>query len=263
MTRCGRYLILLAAILAASPAVAQTTPAAPAKAGVSGVWIDVNFIALSPAQKAQTYTWTTMLYGEPATAATAYPALPTAYGVGLEGGYQFKNGLGFGLHWTQATYDYSVGLALSIPHPFYYNAYASDADTTASSLTRKDTAVDISVTYVPHTPDRWRIRLFGGPTYFSVSQEMVSDIGYDQIYGFSPSYNLVTITDFSQETVEGNTWGFHGGADVAYFFSRHVGVGGVVRVNGGSVDVDEPLSEQKATLKLGGVLLGAGVRFRF
>jgi hypothetical protein len=246
-----------------APAISQSAPSAPPKSNTSGAWIDVNFIAVNPAQKAQAYVRTEIIHSETATGASAYPELPTAYGAGIDGGYQFENGVGFGIHWMPAKYDYTVGLAIKIPHPNFFNAYATDADVTAGTLTRKDNAVDISITYVPRTPDKLRIRLFGGPTYFSVSQEMVSNIFFNQSFGIFNTSNVVTITEYDQETAEGSTWGFHGGVDVSYFFARHVGVGGVVRVNGGSVDIDEPLSEEKATLKLGGVLLGVGIRFRF
>jgi hypothetical protein len=243
--------------------MAQTAASAPPTSGRSGGWIDVNFITVIPAQKAQAYSFAQPKFGEIATFATAYPALPTAYGVGVDGGYQFKNGIGFGIHWMPASYEYTVGLAAKVPHPNFFNAYGSDSTVTNGTLTRKDNAVDISVTYVPHTSDKLRIRLFGGPTYFSVSQEMVSFINYTQVYGVFNTSNVIDITTYNQETLKGSTWGFHGGADVSYFFARHVGVGGVVRVNVGNVDIDEPFSGETATLKVGGVVLGVGVRFRF
>jgi len=49
-----------------------------------------------------------------------------------------------------------------------------------------------------------------------------------------------------------------------YFFSRHIGVGGVVRFNQGTVEIDEePLTEQPAEWKAGHTIVGGGLRLRF
>jgi len=50
--------------------------------------------------------------------------------------------------------------------------------------------------------------------------------------------------------------GFHAGADVGYFFSRHAGVGGTVRFSRGSVEMTEPLSEKPAQMTTGGMQFG-------
>jgi hypothetical protein len=243
----------------ASTVSAQTTT--PAAKGTA--WIDVNFFGLSSSQNAQAYVWQEPLFLETLTLATAYPAMPTAIGLGVSGGYQFGSGVGFGVFWNRARYEYTTGLHLEVPHPLRFNAYGSDTDVTAETQTRKDNAVDLSLTFSPRTPQAWQVRLFGGPTYFSVSQDMVSDIHGTQDYGVFTSLNIITITTYDAETVTGSGWGYHVGGDVAYFFSRHVGVGGVLRFNGGSVTVREPLSETSVKLKMGGPMFGAGVRFRF
>ena len=63
-----RSSFVLAAILCAAPALAQTAP--------SHGWIDVNYISLHPAQDAQTFTFKTTIASETASAAAAYPKLP-------------------------------------------------------------------------------------------------------------------------------------------------------------------------------------------
>jgi hypothetical protein len=57
--------------------------------------------------------------------------------------------------------------------------------------------------------------------------------------------------------VDGSTWGFNAGVDVAYFFSRYVGAGGVIRLNRGTVTVDDPLTPDAAELSAGHVTFGA------
>lgn len=226
-------------------------------------WIDVNFVSVQSQQDAQTYTWSARLFGETITAATAYPKLPRATGVAVEAGLKFHSMVGVGVHFDPVKYEYPVGLAVSVPHPLIFNRLASDADATSGTLERKDLGVDIFVTFIPRTPDAWRIRLFGGPTYFKVTQEMVEVIRYSQVFNAFGA-NVVDITTHTDKTVEDSAWGFNVGADLSYFFSKYVGVGGVVRFNQGTVKIaSEPLTGQPTELEAGHTTVGGGLRLRF
>jgi hypothetical protein len=224
--------------------------------------LDVNFINMRPAQDAQEYVFTRTVASETATAATVYPRLPSVEDVGLEVGLHATSQFGVGVTFGGVNYEYNVGLGVNIPHPTMFNRHASATSTTSSRLERRDRALDFSLIYLPRTPDAVKVRLFGGPTYFWVRQQMVSLINYEQEYTFG-GLNLVDITTFEQEEPTGSVWGFHAGADVAWFFSRHVGVGGVVRLNVGTADVDDPLSGESAELKVGRATVGGGLRVRF
>lgn len=242
-------------VFAAVPAFAQDAP--------SKGWIDFDFVSVQPAQDAQTYTGLAPLFGEIASFASAYPDLPSAKGGNIGAGFNFHPRVGLGFHFLAVKYDMPVGLAVSIPHPIFANRFATDADVTSSQLERTDRSLDILATFTAPTPDAIRVRVFGGPTYFRVRQNMVSLIRYTQVFNLLGA-NVVDITTFDDEDVEGSAWGFNVGADVAYFFSRHVGVGGVVRFNQGTVDIDsEPLTGDSAELKAGHTLVGGGLRLRF
>ena len=250
-----RSSFVLAAILYAAPALAQTAP--------SHGWIDVNYISLHPAQDAQTFTFKTTIASETASAAAAYPKLPTAKGG--EVGFGVRIGdlpIGVGIHVVKAKFTYPAGLAINLPHPLFFNRFAQDSDV-ATGLEREDLAVDVMGVFVVPTPSAWSVRVFGGPTRFTVKQDMVSDVRYDQFFNLLGG-NIVDLTGHDQTKVEGHVWGFNAGADVAYFFTRYIGVGGTVRVNGGTVSVDkEPLSEAPADFKAGGAQFGGGLRIRF
>jgi hypothetical protein len=134
---------------------------------------------------------------------------------------------------------------------------------TNSALERKDRSIDILAMYTVPTPDPIRIRLFGGPTHFKVTQEMVSDVFFNQAFTLAGA-NTVDITRSEQQRVEGSAWGFNLGADVAYFFSRYIGVGGVVRFNKGTIEMEEePLTGEPAEWKAGHTIVGGGLRVRF
>lgn len=248
-------LIATVLMLSASPVFAQSAP--------DNVWINVDFVSVQPAQEIQTYTFSAPLFGETASLASAYPDLPSVKGGDIGAGFNIRHGIGFGLHFVGVDYEMPVGLAISIPHPAFFNRSATDSDVTASLLERSDRSVDLFATYTLPTPDAFRVRVFGGPTYFKVRQDMVSDIRFSQVFNLLGG-NVVDITGFDQREVDGSAWGFNIGVDVGYFFSRHIGVGGGVRFNKGTVDIDEePLSEEPAELDAGSAVFGGGLRLRF
>jgi hypothetical protein len=242
-------------MLTASPVFAQDAP--------DNVWVNIDFASAQPTQEAQTYTFSAPLFGETASLASAYPDLPSAKGGDIGGGFRVFRNLGFGIHFVAVDYEMNAGLAISIPHPAFFNRSATDADVTASPLERSDRSVDLSAVYTLPTPDALRVRVFGGPTYFKIRQDMVSDIRFTQVFNLLGG-NVVDITGFDQREVDASAWGFNVGVDVAYFFSRYIGVGGNVRFNKGTVDIDEePLSEEPAEFDAGGAVFGGGLRLRF
>lgn len=249
----------LALIVFVSSAHAQ---APAASAAPTRGWLDVNFLSLRSNQGEQAYAVSDIIFLERRTFATAYPKLPSGEGLGIDVGFLANPRFAVGINFTPVNYEYEVGLAVEAPHPVFRNRHASDADVTANRLTREDRALDVSLIYIARTPDAWRVRLFAGPTWFRVRQQMVSNIIYDQVYNLL-GFNAIDIDRYESAAREGTAWGLHAGVDVGYFFSRHVGVGGVVRFNRGTVTVDDPLSGEEAELKAGHVTVGGGLRVRF
>jgi hypothetical protein len=245
-----------------SSAFAQAAPAASSSTAPQRGWLDVNFLSLKSNQDVQAYAFADTIFLETRTFATGYPELPSAKGAGLDVGIHINPQFALGLNVNAVNYEYQGALVIDVPHPTRPNRYANDVDVTADRLERQDRGYDISLIYVPRTPDVWRVRVFGGPTYFTVKQQMVSDIIYDQVFNLA-GFNSVDIQRYQFQNVDGNAWGLHAGVDVGYFFSRFVGVGGVVRFNRGTVTVEDPLSGEDADLKAGHLTLGGGLRLRF
>lgn len=140
---------------------------------------------------------------EIASAATAYPALPRANRSDVAAGFTFLPRVGVGVHFDFAKYEIGAGLGVRIPHPLFFNRFATDETVTSPPLERQDIAVDIPVVFIPPTPKEWRVRLFAGPTYFRMTQEMVGAIEYDQLFNVL-GFNAVEITSFLQQKVEGS-----------------------------------------------------------
>lgn len=180
--------------------------------------------------------------------------------VGFSGGFGFPHGIGIGIQFDGQNYSEPVVLVAIVPSPYFLNQNAQDARPTANSLDRRERALDISAEYTIPTPDWLRVRVYGGPTYFHVSNQMVSSVSYDQT---ALPVNTVAIRQYTSTVVTGQSVGFHVGADAAYFFSRHVGVGGGARFNRGNVTVPDPLSAQDAVLRVGHLASSGGLRLRF
>jgi hypothetical protein len=233
-------------------------PAPPAER----VWIDTDVVRVQ-SRNAQTFASSGPLYNETVAAAAAYPALPGATDIGISGGITIRHRLGVALNFEAVNYQSTVGLGVTVPSPYFYNASATAGTTTATPLERQDRSFDISAVYtVPIKDDRLRVRIFGGPTYFHLTNNMVETIGYNQVASRLLPLNFVAVTSFTQKEVSGSALGINVGTDVSWFFTRHVGVGGGVRFNRGIVTLLEPLSGQNADVTVGGAGFGGGLRLR-
>jgi hypothetical protein len=239
-------------------------PGTAATARDKKVWIDVNLGAAQSAQGAQAFSFTTILFREPAAFASAYGKPSRGADFDFGGGYMFTPMFGVGLSVTGTADKNTAGLGATIPHPTIFDAASTGAGVTSTELERSEGALNIQVAVVPPlASDRVTVRLFAGPTHFRLKRQMVEDVRYTQQFGVFTTTNIISITGFDGREVEGTGWGFHGGADVGFFFSRYVGVGGTVRFSRGSVDLAEPLSEKQARMTTGGIQFGGGLRLHF
>jgi hypothetical protein len=226
-------------------------------------WVDVNFGVAASGAGEEAFAFTDIVTSEPLVAASAYGKPPTGGEFDFGGGYMFTRQVGLGVSFTGTAHRDVAGLAITVPHPFFFNASASDASVTEEKLDRTEGAANIQVMFVPVESAHLRFRVFGGPSYFRYQSDMVGNIRFDQVAPFFSPLNLVAITGYETTKTEGTGWGFHVGADGTYFFSRVVGVGGFARFSRGTVTVDEPMSETSQELKTGGFQTGGGLRLRF
>jgi hypothetical protein len=101
------------------------------------------------------------------------------------------------------------------------------------------------------------VTLFGGPSFFQVEQDIVNDFEYSESYPF----DTATFTRAVAASQSESAVGVNVGGDVAYFFSRQVGVGGTVQYSGATVEMTTPSGT--ADIKAGGLQVGGGIRLRF
>jgi hypothetical protein len=233
-------------------------------------------ILLSPQRaSAQTSTWTGRGYvnvsgsyqpESPGFSATVHPVdfaeasvIDTGYktrtipGFDAGGGVRVWRNLAAGLDVSRFSKNTEGAVSAQIPHPFFFNrrrAVSGDA----SGLTRDETAVHLQALWMVPMRNRWQLALAGGPSWFSVGQDLVSDVTVTQTY----PYDTATFASAATVHRSASRMGFNAGADLSYLLGRHVGLGVGVTYSHASIPLDDTL-----TVDAGGAHVSGGLRFRF
>jgi hypothetical protein len=178
-----------------------------------------------------------------------------AYDVSAGGRLVGNFGVGFGFTYFRRNAGATV--TGGIPHPFYFGQPRTLSGS-ATGLRHEERAVHVDAMWLLPLSESFQVAVFGGPSYFQVRQAMVSEVQ------FADSYPFDSVTFSSVKTTEqkASRLGYNGGVDVSYFFSRYIGVGGLVRYSRGEVRLPSP-DGGKTTVEAGGLQSGAGIRFRF
>ena len=105
---------------------------------------------------------------------------------------------------------------------------------------------------------RFQVMVFGGPSFFQVKQGVATDFTYTDSYPYDEAqFGNATTTNASVSKV-----GFNAGGDLAFFFTRNVGVGATMQFSGTSVKLPGALGSTQE-VKVGGGQAGVGLRLRF
>jgi hypothetical protein len=175
---------------------------------------------------------------------------------------------GVGVSFSRTAHEDVATLSARVPHPIFANAYATDEAPTDEVMQRVEGGVNLQAMVVAAQNERFRFRVFGGPTYFRVEQDAVTAIRYDQEFLFLQPVNAIEITQFDSARIEGTGWGFLAGADASVFFNRIIGVGGFAKFSRGNVDLENTLAtaigdDDLVSVKAGGFQVGGGLRLKF
>ena len=180
------------------------------------------------------------------------PALNISAGAAIWGNI----GLGVGV--TRFSHSTPISLTASVPHPFFFNR-ARSVSGDIGGLEREELAVHIQARANFMPSPKIQAVLFAGPSFFSVKQGIVSDFEITETY----PYDAATFSRGVTTTVEESKVGFNAGADVGYFFTRQIGVGGSVQWSGTTIDAPTSGGTGTFEIKAGGLQAGGGLRLRF
>lgn len=241
-----------------------------------GIWFAVAFGVFAVPVAAQTRPRVTISAGaaaQPTTASFAdvanFPYF--AETARVEGAYEVADGIAFDVGGTVHVWrPFAVRVAVtrvsrdtdgetrgSFPHPFFFNMNRTGT-WPSGSLDRTEVGVHVSADWAPVQTPRFAVSVFGGPSLFNYKQAVVERVEVVQSYPYDTiDARLIT------GNIDGSAIGFHAGVDLGWFFSRHVGVGGLLRLAKGTKKGVRIGDGDPFDLDLGGVQAGGGIRLRF
>ncbi len=161
----------------------------------------------------------------------------------VQGGFVFDAGAGVrlwknlaaGVSVSYFTRDVAAGTTSSFPHPFFFNR-PRDVTGDAAGVNRSETAVHVQAMYLVNPGGRLRLVLSGGPSFFGVQQDLVTEVTITESYPFDTAAFASATTSREQ----GSAVTFNAGADVMWMLTTRFGVGGLVRYAHATVDLDAP-----------------------
>lgn len=165
--------------------------------------------------------------------------------------------LGIGVGVSRFSVSTPASVRASLPHPFFFNQHRSLSGDT-SGLTREELAVHLQVGGVFPVGTRLQVMIFGGPSFFRVKQGIVTDFTYTNDYPYDEAqFAAATTTEAKASKI-----GFNAGGDLAFFFTRNVGLGATAQFSGATM-VLPAAGGASQDVKVGGVKVGGGLRLRF
>ena len=118
-------------------------------------------------------------------------------------------GLGAGVAFTSYSDSRDIEIEASLPHPLKFNSPRTITGTAAGD--HEETAVHLQFAYIVPIGAKVSVVIFGGPSFFTVKQSVVTAVQRNETYPFDE----VTFTGATVATEEESTNGFNVGADVA------------------------------------------------
>lgn len=163
--------------------------------------------------------------------------------------------LGVGVNVSAFQRNDDASMTARIPHPFFFNR---DRQISGSQgVKRKERAVHIQGIWVVPVSRSLEFAVYGGPTFFSVEQDLVTKVLFAHEY----PYDSARFTGTNVDNRTKSKFGFNLGVDVGFYFSRNVGVGWLARFSRASINL--PSEDDMVSVDAGGFQTGGGLRLRF
>jgi hypothetical protein len=262
--RLVRGVIVAVLILIPRTSLGQQKGGGPPEARIL---VDVNvFNAARSLSNDREFSSQSLKFNEVASTTAEYPK-PSPVNqvpwVDLGGSVMLKQWLGIGVSYSRTTYQDVARLSATIPHPVFLKASATGTGVTPNALDRADASTNVFLALAPYRTNRFQVRLFGGPSFFRYSADMVTDVSYSQQYDPLAPQSTVTIDGFTGTHESAHGIGFHVGGDFTYYFSKLFGVSAGFRISDGTVTLsEEPMSRVGQDIRVGGGVGFVGLRFR-
>jgi hypothetical protein len=257
--RCIAAAVVVIVLGTSSPVAAQARP--PVRPAPRPVTTDRFFISVDGAYRAASEDFsedvTFRENAESGRFSTDYD-VKSGPAFDVSGGALIWRNVGVGVGVTSFSRSVPTAFSASVPHPFFFNR-ARQVSGDVSGLKREETTVHLQARVRLTQSRRLQTMAFGGPSFFSVNQDVVNDFTITETY----PYDEAAFNSGVTRTVSESKIGFNVGTDVGYFFTRQVGVGGTVQWAGTTMDIPASSGTGTFQIKIGGFSAGGGLRLRF
>ncbi len=194
-------------------------------------------------------------FAEAAVVNTTYQ-MKAAPGLEVGSGVRVWRNLGIGVDLSYVVKGARGSVDAQVPHPLVFGK--PRAVSGVAELGRNETAVNVQVLWMIPMPmpinRRWQVAIAGGPSWISVSQDLVQDVTVTQTYPYDTATYASVVTQRSSKA----RVGFNAGIDGTYLFTRRVGLGASATFARAHI----PLGASAAS-DAGGLHVAGGLRLRF
>ena len=175
----------------------------------------------------------------------------------VSGGVRVASYFGVGIGVSRFDIEETASVSAQVPHPFFFRRNRSISGN-STPLARGETAVHLQGLVIVPATRSFTVTGFGGPTFFNVEQQLVTDVNFTHAYPYdTASFSSAVVGRESNSAV-----GFNVGADVAYYFTSNVGIGWLTRYSRAAVELPSASGEM-VEIDAGGLHTAVGLRLRF
>lgn len=226
-------------------------------------WADRGYInvgwGVESGSSAMSDARTSTIYEETATLSSASTFTSgSLFDVGV--GIRVWRNLTVGAGYHQEQNDAEGQLTGSVPSPIFFNRPRT-LSATEGGLERREKATHLQIGWVMPFSDKIDVLVYGGPSFFRIEQDVISDVRFSEQGGAFTAVDAVVTT----ATRKQSKTGYNVGADATYIAwsndSIRLGVGGFVRFSKADATI-QLLSTEQPT-EVGGMQFGFGARLRF
>ena len=175
----------------------------------------------------------------------------------VSGGVRVAPYFALGIGVSRFMIEETASVSAQVPHPIFFGRDRSISGA-SPPLTREERAIHLQALVVLPVTRSFTVTGFGGPTFFEVKQQLVTDVNFTHAYPYETAEFSSAVT--SQESSDAT--GFNVGVDVAFYFSGNVGVGWLTRYSRAMVEVPSA-SGETLDIEAGGLHTAVGLRLRF
>jgi len=225
-------------------------------------WSDRGYInvgwGVESGSSAMTDSKTATIYDETATINSSSTfSSGSLFDVGA--GIRIFRNLVVGAAYHQEQNDTEGTVSGSIPSPVFFNRPRTLSG--SEPLNRKEMATHLNIGWVMPFSEKVDVMVYGGPSFFRLTQEVISDVLPNETGATASTINATIQTAERKKSVTG----FNVGADATYIAwqndSVRLGVGGFLRFTQADTTVLMLTTEQPT--QVGGMQFGLGARLRF